>query len=400
MPVYQFKALSDGGETLVGEEAAESSEALSDHLNRKGLYVQSIHQKRQVSLSFSKRKKVSDEKFLLFTLELTTLLKAGLTLTEALKLTADRPSQQHMSRVITHCIDSIKSGQAFSTACEQHQEIFEELFISSVKTGEKTGDFVNVFKRYQNFVKRRIALRKKITQAMLYPVFLLITLFLVLIGLFVFVLPRFVAMYTDFNTELPLPTRILMDIVDRSPVIMAVAAAVLFALWMLQNTWKKTEEGKIRLAMIRERLPLLGELAGKIAIAQISRTFASLLSSGMTLVDTMKTTVATIPNRAYAKRLDEASRLVIEGQGLSSALNRGGFFPHTVIKMLEAGEASGNVEEFLDEIAEYYEESIDYTLTRIMSLVEPAFMLLIGIFVGGIILVMYLPIFSISNMIQ
>lgn len=400
MPVFTYKALSEQGGTLNGEEAAESVEALALELQGRGLLVQEVRRKRGSGIRIFQRRRVRAEEFLLFCQEITALLKAGLTVTDALSLAAVRPSQPMMRHVLQRLTEDIRGGIQFSTACERHPEVFDALFVSSLKTGEKTGDLVSVLKRYQAFLKRKIALNKKLAQALAYPAFLLVTLAVVLGVLFAFVMPRFIEMYADFDAELPAATRFLLGLVEHLLETVAIASAVALLGGLTYRGWAATEHGRVRMDEFKTRVPFLGGFVQELAVAQVARTLATLLTGGMGLVDAMRTTTRTISNRAYAQRLAIATQSVIEGRSLSDAFKAADVMPSTAAKMVEAGEASGQLGELLAEVAGFYEENVEYRLTRMMALIEPALMLLMGVLVGGIIIVMYLPVFSIANVIQ
>lgn len=400
MPIYSYKALSNTGALLRGEQVAESQAALAQDLQRKGFLVQGIRKKRPFALPILQRRRIKTDAFLMFCQELTALLKAGLTLTDALDLSAQRTSPDGMDQIIKKIAQEIRAGSALSAACAAYPEVFDGLFISSLQTGEKTGDMVPMLRRYQVYLKRKIALRRKVTQALAYPAFLLLTLLLVLLILFVVVMPRFVKMYTDLDAPLPLPTQLLMSVLEYLPFIGTGVLLMSVLAWLGFRFWVSSDSGRLQADALKLRLPFSGAIRRSVLVAQTARTLATLLGGGMNVVDALRATAEGTPNRAYAQGLRQTLKTVVEGGGVASAILNAQVLPLSAAKMLEAGEAAGDLAGPLSDVADYYEEQLESQLTRLTLLIEPVLMLIMGVFVGGVIVVMYLPIFSVASVIQ
>jgi type IV pilus assembly protein PilC len=236
--------------------------------------------------------------------------------------------------------------------------------------------------------------------ALAYPVFLLITLTVILAVLFVFVLPRFVSLYADFGAQLPGPTRVLITLVEMMPYIAPLIVLLGVAGWIGWQRLLRDEAMRIRVDALKERIPLLGGVYRHTASAQLARTLETLLAGGTTLVEAMQITAESLPNRYRATLLKEVRRQVMEGVSLASAMAATRILTATAVKMIEVGEAGGGLEDMLTEVAIFHEEALSNSLTRMMALIEPLLMLLMGVFVGGIIIVMYLPIFYIVDVIK
>jgi len=399
MPVYTYDALSENGTRAHGEEIALSEAVLRQDLARRGFLVQAIRPKRQ-GLGFTRRQRIKPETFLLFNQEFTALLRAGLTISDALKLAADRPDSPALSQVLQHVDAAVRGGMALSEACAQHGEVFDSLYLAALKTGEKTGALASVLAKYQLHLRQRVELDRKIGHALAYPLFLLITLVVILTVLFIFVLPRFVTLYADFGAQLPYPTRVLISLVSMLPYwlpLIIVSAVLGWASW---RAWLRKAAVRIRVDALKEKLPLLGGIQRHTSIAQLARTLSTLLSGGMPLVEAMQITADSLTNRYRAGLLNEVRKQVTGGATLASAVKSTQLLPSTAVKMIEVGEASGGLDAMLVEVAIFHEEALANSLTRMMALIEPILMLLIGVFVGGIIIVMYLPIFYIVDVIK
>ncbi len=399
MPIYSYIALSPQGLRIESEAAATSPEELRQSLTQQGLLVQQLREKREL-LSFRRRRPVSPEAFLLFNQEFLALTRAGLTIPEGLKLSANRPESPALTQTLARVVDEVRQGAAMSEACGRHPEVFEGPYLAALRTGEKTGDMVRVLEKYQVYLRQRVALQRKVSQALAYPAFLLITLVVILLILFVFVLPRFVSLYADFGAQLPLPTRVLIAMVDVLPYLLPVVILGGIGLWAGWRRWKKLPAVQRRLDTIKDRLPLFGSIYREAAAAQIARALSALLAGGTPLVEAMRITAQSLNSPGRTERLLQATREVTEGKGLAAALRGKSLLPDTAVRLIEVGEASGGLDRMLDEAAQFHEESLSHRLTRLMTLIEPILMLLMGVLVGGIIVVMYLPIFYIVDVIK
>lgn len=399
MPVYTYTALAENGTRTQGEESALSEQALRDDLARRGFMAQELRVKRS-GLGLPSRQRVKPEAFLLLNQEFTALLRAGLTIPEALRLAAERPDSPQLSQVLRHVEEAVRGGMSLSESCAQHKDIFDGLYLAALRTGEKTGALPQVLAKYQVNLRHRVELMRKVGHALAYPVFLLITLMVILAVLFVFVLPRFVALYADFGAKLPAPTRALISLVEVMPYVAPVMALLGAAGWILWQHLLRDEAVRIRIDAFKERIPLLGGIHRHTASAQLARTLETLLAGGTTLIEAMQITAESLPNRYRAELLKEVRRQVMEGVSLARAMASVNVLTPTAIKMIEVGEAGGGLEDMLTEVAIFHEDALSNSLTRMMALIEPILMLLMGVFVGGIIIVMYLPIFYIVDVIK
>lgn len=398
MPLYRYSALAENGLSVNGEAAAESEHGLRQELSARGLLVQQIHAGSATATLRSHR--ITPQQFALFNQEFMALMRAGLTVPDALALACDRPESPGLGRVLQRVLADVRNGMLLSDACTRHPEAFDRLFIAGLRTAEKTGDLPGVLARYHTYLRHQLALRKKVSQALTYPMFLLAALVVILGVLFIFVLPRFVAMYADLGAELPWATRVLMSVVQNiyiiAPVLVALGAS---ASWTVKK-WMAVEAGRRRLHGWYDRLPWFGDLIRTATAAQLARSLSTLLAAGTPLVEAMRTVTQAIDNQLFLDRLHDATRQVSDGQSFASAARATGLLPPLAARMVEVGEASGSLDTMLAEVAVFYEEVLDSRLTRVMSLLEPVLMLLMGIIIGGIIIVMYLPVFHVADIIQ
>lgn len=399
MPFYRYQALSANGALVRGERVAAAPEQLAAELQQQGLRVLKLRE-RAAGRRFARGERVTPEVFLLFNQELVALLRAGLTVPDALVLVSQRPEAPRFGQVLQRVLEAVRGGAALSVACARYPQVFDALYVAALRTGEKSGRLWETLARHQGALKRSVALRKKVSQALAYPAFLLIALTLVLGVLFAFVLPRFTALYADFGVALPWPTRLLMGFVHHLPLVAAAALAMAAALWAGWRRAGRSEALQLALDRLRDRLPFFGAIRRAEAVATLARALATLLAGGTPLVEALGSVREALASPTYRRGLRAATQQVIGGESLSRALLAQQLVPAAAAQMLAVGEATGALDSMLAEIAQYQEELLEHRLARAMVLIEPLLMLLMGLLVGGIILVMYLPIFHLADVIQ
>jgi type IV pilus assembly protein PilC len=280
-----------------------------------------------------------------------------------------------------------------------HQDNLDELFVSILKTGEKSGNLPAALEQYLIYLGSRIKLYKKLKQAMAYPLFLLSSLFAILGVMFFFVMPRFASMYANFGARLPAPTQMLMDVASNIPIAIMVILTFTIIWVVLFRTLSDNLAFKQQMEKIKFKLPLIGYTYELISIAQISRSLAILVSSGTPLLDSLRSIRESTSNIRYSSKIHQVEQSILRGTSLSKAVNEASLMPETAVKLIRAGEASGNLGVMLSEVATYYHDILDSRLERIMSLIEPIFIMLIGLIVGAVIIIMYLPIFKLAEVV-
>ncbi len=399
MPVFTYKTLLMDGREAAREATAASEEELRRELGGQGVLVKGVRLKRTSWFSLDGQT-VNPADFLRTNQEMTTLLRAGLTLPEVLEMAAERPESPVLASLLRRILKEVQTGTPFSSACAKYPRVFDGLYLSSLKTGERTGDLAKPLSRYQDYLRQKVALRAKVSQAMVYPAFLLFVLAMVLGLLFTFVMPRFVALYTDFNATLPLPTRVLMALVHHLPWILGFLALGVLSLGATFNAWNRTEAGRLWVGDALQKIPLVEKFTNPFLTSQLARTLAILLSGGTPLTEALKVARESQSNQAFALRFDKVIRRVLEGEALSKALGAERLLSRSAVKLVQVGEASGQLEAMFQEISNACEGELENRIQRAMALVEPVFILLTGLLIGTIIVVMYLPIIHLSDVVR
>lgn len=396
MPIYRYSVLSENGQPVQGSEAAASGDELRESLARRGYLVQSIRRQGRGG----RTRRVRPEDLLLFIQEFCALIRAGMTVTGVLDLARHRPDSPALGAMLDQVLGDVRGGASFHDACAKYPEVFDRVYLSALLTSEKTGDLVGALTRYLSYLRMRVTLRRKVSQALAYPAFLGITMLVVLVVLFMFVLPRFVTIYADFGAALPWPTQVLVAMVERGWIVLTGLAAIGAGAWLAWRRWAGNRRFRLAVDRFRMRLPLIGGIFALLSITQFARSLSSLLAGGTPLLSALQTVGGAVTSRLFSEGLTAVIQQVSAGTSLTAALRQAGLLPETALRMIEVGEASGGLDRMLDEIALYYEEVLDVRLTRLMSLLEPIIMLLMGVMIGGIIVVMYLPIFHLADVIK
>lgn len=397
MASFRLKYADARGEVRQQVLEAPSEGELRDRLTNQGYLVYSIRPAAGVGLSSSRRKgKIDVEKFLIFNQQFVTLFRAGLPILKALDLLADRLTDKKLKPYVTAIRDDVRKGAMLSEAFER-QGVFPTIYVTSVMAGEKSGALGDVLERYVTYQKLALAIRKKLIVSMIYPAVLFTLVVMLVIFLITFVVPRFSTLYQTGSTQLPLPTRILMAVGAAASQYIGGAAIMTLGLIIGGRLFLRTERGRIWIDRIKMRTPVLNEIWIKYQVAQLARLMSTLLAGGIPLVQGLSTASTASDSPLIRSALGKVEKMVREGQPLSSSFNSTGIFPPLSIDMIEVGESTGALPQMLNSVAEFYEEDVNTRMQATLSLVEPAIMIFMGIFVAFVLVSLYLPIFSLAE---
>ena len=382
-------------------DAANEREA-RERLQHQGYLVYSVKPK-DLSARFSgsggRTKAVNLEKFLIFNQQFVTLVRAGLPILQGLDLLADRLTDEKLGRHIRAVRDEVKTGTILSDAFAR-QGVFPPIYVTSVMAGEKSGALVEVLERYIAYQRLTLALRKKLLVSLLYPAVLIVLVIALIVFLVTYVVPNFATLYSSMQAKLPAPTRILIAIgtTARAYVLLGFAAALVAVAALF--LWSRRDASRERLDKWKIATPVLGEIWTKYQVAQLSRVLGTLLTGGIPLVQALDTAGKSLGTVLLRKALDKTAIQVREGRSLSKSLDSTGIVPDLAIDMMEVGESTGALPQMLASVAEFYEEDVSTRMTALLSLIEPAIMICMGIFVAFVLVALYLPIFSLADTIR
>lgn len=400
----QFSVKTGWPDGSVAEESilAPDSKAAQVEIERRGGHVFEIkrHGFRLSGGKGGRRGRVKMADFLVFNQELIALLKAGLPVVRSFEVLLERQESPALRAVLHDVKDRVNSGASISDAFAEQGDIFPRLYWTSLKAGEKSGEIEGVLRRYLKYQKTIIAISRKVVSTLVYPA-ILILLSTVLIGvLMTFVIPKFQEFFADFDADLPLLTVIVVGIATflRNNVLWFFPA-VIFAAW-LGWRWIRTPAGRQWTDGFLLKVPFLGGLFQRFAITQFTRSLSTLLAGGTPLVPSLENAAEAIGNRHISRRVRGVVPKVREGGELWQALESTGIFTNLTIEMIKVGETSGALEEMLTAVSDFYDEEIDVLLGRVITLVEPAILVLMGGVIMTILLSVYLPIFRIMSQIK
>lgn len=398
MPVFTCKIGASDGKILVKEFDAVNAALLRQSLEEQGYVVFELRKKPFQFLLESGigRKKIGNKELLLFNQELLVLLKAGLPILQALDTILESGGGK-LNEVLSAVREDVKGGVALSSAFEKYPRVFPHLYIASIRAGERTGDLPQTIRRYIAFLKRTEGFRSKIIGALFYPAILIIVAVAAIALLLIYVVPTFSSIYTDSGSALPLPTQMLINFTGFLRHYLVILIGIVFAGMALFRRWRETESGRFTIDGMKVRTPLLGPITTRYSLAGFTRTLATVLGSGIPIVEAMRMSVGTLNNKVLERGLLLAVHRVEEGSRLSTALEGMKLMPPLALRMLNVGETTGSLEEMLSDISDYFEDEIERNLQLLTTAIEPAIMVAMGVVIGGIIITMYLPIFKIAS---
>ncbi|MGD1087270.1 MAG: type II secretion system F family protein [Verrucomicrobiota bacterium] len=400
MPSFAYIAResASGREMRNTVEATTEQAAIAALLNR-NLLVLSIEEK------IAKKGKTKGGKILLadlvvFTRQLATMIDAGIAIIQSLQALGEQAPNKAMRDVIQDICTRVESGESFSEALKKHPKAFNRLYVAMVSAGEKGGLLAEILSRLATYLENADRLRKKVKTALMYPITVMVVAIGITTFLLVKVIPVFKDVYSGFGAKLPGPTQVLMDISDTLRhylwLVLILAGGLVYG-WF---HFIKTKPGRAFWDSRRIKLPIFGAIAHKICLARFTRTLASLVRSGVPILEVLQIVSQTVGNVVMEKAIKSASNDIEHGEGISAALGKNPIFPSMVIRMLSAGEQTGNIDNMLERVADFLDEEIENTLSGLMSLLEPLLIVFLGIIIGGMVICMFLPIFNLGNIVS
>jgi type IV pilus assembly protein PilC len=396
--VYVARETASGREIRSSVEAATEQAAVAALLNR-NLLVVSIQEK------IGKKGKtaggsVALADLVIFTRQLATMIDAGLAMVQSLQALADQTTNKVMRDVIRDVCTRVEGGDSFSEALQKHPKVFSRLYVCMVAAGEKGGLLAEILARLATYLENAARLRKKVKSAMMYPTVVTVVAILITIFLLVKVVPVFGEIFASFGAKLPAPTQFLIDIsnlVKKWLVLVLVGGAGIVYGWLY---FIKTPPGRQFWDSRRIKLPIFGSIAHKICLARFTRTLASLIRSGVPILEVLQIVSQTVGNVIMEKAIKVASSDIERGESISAALAKHPVFPSMIIRMITAGEQTGKIDNMLERISDFLDEEIETTLAGLTSLIEPILIVFLGVVIGGMVICMFLPIFKMPEIVS
>jgi type IV pilus assembly protein PilC len=400
---YSYKVRDAHGKFTEGKVEAVSEAAVADRLRSMGyvpLEVRPTNVGMQREISFGRKKRIKTKDLAVFSRQFATMIDAGLTMLRALTIMADQSDNPELCRVLRGVKQDVEAGLSLSAALSKSPEVFPPLMVSMVKAGE-TGGFLDVAMRQiaDNF-EADVRLRGKIKAALTYPVVVFCLAIAMCIGMLVFVVPVFQGMFEDLGGELPLPTKVLVFLSSAMRFLLPVmiVGTIAFVWWW--RKYGKTERVRNVVDPLKLRLPVLGNLFQKLALARFARNLGTLLSSGVPILQSLDIVAETTGSVVISRALNEVQESVRRGESIAGPLATHDVFPSMVVQMIASGEEAGAIDQMLEKIAEFYDEEVEATTEALTALIEPLMIAFLGAIVGSMIIALYMPIFKVFDLIQ
>lgn len=403
MPTFAYVARGRDGKTQKGTMAASDRKSVMDMLQSRGLTPDSgsIKEKGKKGTGRLARRRVKQVELLLFTRQLATMVNAGLPLLQSLDILAEQTEDAHFAEVIRTIAQDVEGGETFSEALRRYPRAFSDLYVSMVRAGEAGGDLDGTLMQLAEHLEASAELKRRIKSAMMYPVVAFSLIIFMATGLIVIVVPQFEQIFKELGGALPAPTRILIAVSNtlRSWRAILVIGAMIAAVFGFR-VYAQTTSGRYNIDALKLRLPIFGKLLRKVAIAHFTRTLSTLTRSGVAILQAMEIVERTSGNEVLAKAIRESADAVRNGEPLADPLARSEVFPSMVTRMIGVGEKTGALEVMLEKIAEFYESEVKAAVEGLTSLIEPILIMMMGIVVGGIVIALFLPMLTISTLIN
>lgn len=381
---------------------AQSEREARERMAQQGFLVYSVRAKdlgTRLGADAGRKQSVNLEKFLIFNQQFVTLVRAGLPILKCLDLLADRLTDEKLGRYVKAVRDEVKTGTILSEAFGK-QNVFPAIYVTSVLAGEKSGSLIEVLDRYVSYQRLTLGARKKLMSALAYPALLIIMVIVLMVFLVTYVVPNFAALYSSMGAKLPLATTVLIAVGTTARAYVLLGIAVVAAAGVALYFWSRRDESQETIDRFIMHIPVIGDIWTKYQVAQLSRVLGTLLVGGIPLVQALETTGRSLGTKLLKKLLDKTSVLVREGKTLSSSMASMGIMPVLAVDMMEVGESTGALPQMLSSVAEFYEEDVSTRMATLLSLIEPAIMIFMGIFVAFVLVALYLPIFSLADTIR
>jgi len=399
MPTFVWKGRTASGRVTTGEMVAENQAEVLKALRTKKVIPVSVKPKpKERSLSLFGGKRLSTKELAIFTRQFATMINAGLALMDCLDTLKKQATKPGFRQVLSEIMEDIEGGATLADALARQKKSFSDLYINMVAAGEAGGALDNILIRLASYLEKTAEIIRKIKGAMIYPAMISIVTVGAVTILLVFVIPIFANLYAGMGASLPLLTQIILNISHILRRYFLIVIAAVIAIVILIRMYGKTENGKLVIDQTMLKIPVLGDLVKKTALARFSRTLSTLLSSGVNILDALEITAKTSGNKVVENAIMHARDSIKEGETIAAPLaEEKRIFPPMVIQMVSIGEATGGIDDMLNKVADFYEGEVDAAVENLMAALEPVIVVFLGGVIGTIVVAMYLPIFKLAS---
>jgi type IV pilus assembly protein PilC len=400
VPVWTWEGKTRSGEVKRGEMEASDEASVQQRL--RAMALQNVKIRKKISLSFKLPGVggISQKDIVIFTRQFATMIDAGLPLVQCLDILASQLDNAAFREVLTTVKVKVESGSTLADALKEHPKVFDTLFVQLVAAGEIGGILDTILNRLAAYIEKAEKLKSKVKGAMVYPSIVLTVAIGVTGVLLVFVTPTFEKMFKDFGGAMPAPTQIVISLSKflQKYLMLLIGCTIAFAIAF--KTWKGTPKGRQQWDRFTIQTPVFGPLIRKVAVARFTRTLGTMISSGVPILDALEVVAKSAGNSVVEKAIRYTKEKISEGKTIAQPLSETKVFPAMVVQMIGVGEATGAMDQMLTKIADFYDDEVDAAVAALTSMIEPIMMVFLGAIVGGFLIAMYLPIFSIAGAVK
>ena len=399
MATFAYSVRTRQGQMVSGERIADSMDGAVAALRREQILVTQINPVKAAAARAARAsgKAVAAKNLAVFTRQFSVMIDAGLPLVQCLDILGTQEEDKNFSSVILATRTDVESGASLADAMKKHPKTFDPLFTNMIAAGEAGGILDTILKRLATYIEKAVKLKGQVKSAMIYPIAVIVIAVLVVGVILWKVIPTFATLFSGLGAELPLPTRIVIamsnGLVRYMPFVLVGIAAAVFAF----RSYYATEGGRKVIDRSILKMPILGPLMRKIAVARFCRTLSTLLASGVSILEALDITARTAGNAIVEEAIMTTRKSIERGETIAQPLKETSVFPSMVVQMISVGEATGALDTMLSKIADFYEEEVDVAVAGLLTLLEPVMIFFLGVVVGGIVIAMYLPIFDLIS---
>ena len=400
MPNFAFKARNRQGETLLGERMADSRQALALTLRREQIFLLEAQEKKVARKSFEFGGNPTPKDIAVFTRQFSVMIDAGVPLVQCIELLASTQANKKFAAALKAVQIEVESGNSLAASMKNHQRIFDDLYTNMVAAGEAGGILDTIFQRLSMYIEKNVKLKRAVQSAMVYPIAVVVIASGVITLILWKVVPMFTELFASMGVDLPLPTRIVIGasrFVGGYGLFIAIGLVILSFLF---RAYYRTPKGRYMADGLILKSPVFGPLLRKIAVARFTQTMATLIASGVPILDCLDITARTSGNAIIEEAILNVKKAISEGRTIVDPLRESGVFPSMVVSMIGVGEQAGALETMLTKIATFYEEEVDAAVGDLMTALEPMIIVILGTTVGGIVISMYMPIFTLVGQLS
>jgi len=400
MPMFEYTARSQTGQIQRGQLDVPTKDEVSTYLRKNRLILVSVREApKAIKLNLG-GSRVKTRDIVIFTRQFATMINAGLPLVQSLNILAAQTENKTLADVTRAVVYDVESGNTLADAFSKHPKAFSALYVNMVAAGEAGGILDTILLRLATFLEKSDALVRKVKGAMIYPGVIITVAGGAIAILLIFVIPTFQSMFASANLELPLPTRIVIGmsnfLLGYWWAMLLVIGGVIFGI----RSYYATPAGRLQIDALLLKMPVLGDVLRKSAVSRFTRTLGTLVSSGVSILEGLEITAKTAGNQVVHDAVMQSRQSIAGGETIAAPLEKSKVFPPMVISMIAVGEQTGGLDEMLSKIADFYDEEVDVAVSSLLSLMEPAMIVILGVIVGGMVIAMYLPIFDMMNAVQ